>query len=259
MQRIVSGILLAVALALPVLTQQPARAIGVYEDAVGHAGFLFGRHQSSVRAAFVRTDDDAADASIFVVSVTHPLRPNLLIQVEQPFISLIGPSGIESGFGDLHARARLRLAGGDGRVLHALGGLRVGTGTRLLYPYSSQSFDMELVVGYVDSLDILHVWGAIEGGVVKREPSGLDESDRHENFARANGGIAFPFGSALHLRLGVSGLLFRSGGAREVYFSQLQYRYSPSLEVRLSTHAEAGNPDERISDFALTAAIHAFF
>jgi len=144
-------------------------------------------------------------------------------------------------------------------VLHALGGLRVGTGSRGLYPYSSQSFDIELGVGYVDSLDILHVWGAIEGVAVKREPTGLDESDRHENFARANGGIALPFGSALQLRLGVSALVFRSGGAREVYFSQLQYRYSPSLEIRVSTHAEAGEPEERISDLAITAAIHAFF
>jgi hypothetical protein len=259
MQRVVSAILVTLSLALPVLSTVPARAIGVYEDAVGHAGFLFGQHRAGIRCAAVRTNDDERDASIFLISGTYPLRDNLLIQVEQPFISLVGESDIESGFGDLYLRARLRLAGGTGRALQAVGGLRVGSGTRRLYPYSSQSFDFELAVGYVDTLEILHVWALAGGGMVKREPEGLDEEDRHENFARMGGGLALPFGSNLYLRLGASGLVFRSGRARELYFAQLQYRYSPPLEIRLSAHAEAGEPDERVSDLALSVAILTHF
>lgn len=259
MQRVVSAILVSLSLALPALTTVPARAVGVYEDAVGQAGFLFSGHRAGLRGAVIRTNGGERDASIFLISGSYPLRDNMLLQVELPFISLINGPDVESAFGDVHVRARMRLAGGTRRVLHAIGGLRVGSGTRRVYPYSSQSYDLELAVGYVDTLDILHVWAQAGGGAVKREPEGLDEEDRHENFARVGGGLALPFGSILHVRLGLSGLVYRSGRTRELYFTQLQYRYSPGLEIRLSAHAEAGKPEERVSDLALTAAIVASF
>jgi hypothetical protein len=259
MQRVLSGIFVTLLFSLPAYHPREARAIGVYEDAVGQAGFLFAPHRGAIRAAAIRTNDSDLDASMFSVAASYPLRPNLLLQLEQPYITVIDPSDIESGFGDLHARARLHLLGGGGRVLHAIGGLRLGTGTRRLFPYASQSFDMELALGYVDTLDVLHIWAMAGGGVVKRLPNALSDPPLHEDFARMGGGLAFPFGSAFHLRLGISGVLFRSGGARELYFSQLQYRHSSSLELRASAHAEAGESVERVSDLALTLSVLAFF
>jgi hypothetical protein len=244
---------------LSCLRLEPARATGVYEDAVGLAGFVFAPHRGALRAAIIRTNDDHRDASVFAVAGRYPLRDNLLIQVDVPFVSLAVPSSIRTGFGDPCLRARLRVWGGDRRVLHALGGIRVGTGTTRVYPYASQSYDFDLAVGYVDTLEVLDLWAMVGGVVVKREPEGLEEDDRHENFARAGGGLGLPFGSAISLRLGANALLFRSGRVRELYFAQLQYRYSPSLELRVSTHAEAGEPAERVSDLAITAAVHTLF
>jgi hypothetical protein len=258
MQRVLSVIVLALIVWLPACHPREARAIGVYEDAVGQAGFLFAPQRGGVRGAVIRTNDSDLDASIFSLAVNYSLRQNLLLQLEQPYVTLIDPADIESGFGDLHARARLRLVGGDGRALHAIGGLRLGTGTRRLFPYSSQSFDLELALGYVDSLDVLHVWASAGGGFVERLPDALSDPPRHADFSRLGGGFAFPFGSAIYLRLGACGLLYRGGGAREIYFSQLQYRRSNSIELRAAVHAEAGESVERVSDLALTVSILAF-
>jgi hypothetical protein len=260
MHRSVPAVIVTIAALLAYLPSKPARAIGVYEDAVGHAGLLFAPHQPAVRAAFIRTAaDDGREASMFLASGVYPLRHNLLVQFEQPYIALLGESDVESGFGDTHVRARLRLYGGDGRALQLLGGLRIGSGSTTYYPYSSQSYDMELGVGYVDSLGMVTVWGLASGVAVKREPEGLAEEDRHQNFARGNAGVAAALGSRLVARAGGSALLFRSGSVRDIYFAQIEYRHSPGIALRASLHAEAGDERERVSDLAVTASVLSFF
>jgi hypothetical protein len=260
MHRFVPAVIVTIAASLTFLPSNPARAIGVYEDAVGHAGFLLAPHQPSLRSAFIRTAaDDAREASMFVAAGAYPVRHNLLIQIEQPYIAIIGEPDIESGFGDTHVRARLRLYGGDGRALQMLGGLRIGSGSTIYYPYSSQSYDMELGFGYVDSLGTVTVWGLASGVAVKREPEGLPEASRHQNFARGNAGVAVALGSRLVARAGASALLFRSGSLRDIYFGQVEYRHSRGIALRASIHAEAGDEQERISDLAVTASILSFF
>lgn len=251
--------LAVVALMGVVSATSPARAVGVYEDAAGNAGFLFAPQNPSFRAAFIRTNADGRDASMAVFAFTYPLRGRILVGADLPFITRIEPGGMESRFGDLQLRARVRVAGGTGRAFHLLGGLRVGSGSASLYPYSSQSYDLGLGAGYVDSLAVLNVWASATGVAVFRALEGLDESARQENFARLEGGLELPFGSAVALRMGTTVLAFRSGAVREVYLTQIQYAFSPALQLRVSGHAEAGDSEERVSDVALTVAVHTFF
>jgi hypothetical protein len=250
----------AAVVSVPLLLHvEPARATGVYEDVAGYAGFLTGSHRAGIRAAMVRTDDERRNASLFIVSASYPLRDNLLVQFEQPYVAVDSPADIRSGFGDGVARARLRILGGEGSALHLLGGLRLGTGSRRFYPYSSQSLDAALGVGFVDTLDVLQVWGAASGVAVMREPPGLDEATRHENYAHLAAGLTIPLLASTDLRVGFTGLVFRSGAARDLFLGQIGYRPSPSLEIRASAQAEAGKPEERVSDLAATVEIAARF
>lgn len=236
-----------------------AHAVGVYEDAAGYVGFLFAPHRPALRAAVIRTNADPLDASMMAFAFTYPLRDHLLVGADVPFITVSEPGDMESRFGDLGLRARMRFAGGDGRAVHLLGGLRVGSGSSSLYPYSTQSYDVELGVGYVDSLGVLDLWASTSGVAVFRAPEELSDAQRHEDFARVDAGLAFPFGPVLALRLGATVLAFRSGAVRDLYLTQLQYRWSDALELRVSGHAEAGRSAERVSDVAITVGIHTFF
>jgi len=259
MQRFVSGIAVLLSLALPAISPNTARALGVFEDAPGEAGFLFARHQTSVGATFHRTSGPGDDASVFALAAYFPARRGVLVQVEQPFIAVARPSDIESAFGDLTARARVRLLGANGRALSLLGCLRAGSGTARLYPYSSQSYDMQLGVGYVDSLRVVHVWAMAEGIVTKRVPKRLTDDTKHEDFARLAGGLTLPLGRALAARGGGTALLYRSGGRRALVFAELQYDYTSAIEIVVSGQAETLERARRVSDYVLTAGIRTYF
>lgn len=261
-----------VAVALPAVTalaiafgcftgplSRTAHASGVYEDTAAEAAFLLAPHQNSLSSRIVRTNGDSKDASIFVLSGAYPLRSYLLVDFEQTYVTVSAPGNIKRGFGDLRLRARARLFHREGRALRLTSAFRTGSGSVRLFPYASQSMDLELGLSYTDTLEAIHFWGVFGGAMVKREPEQLVEAKKHENFGRLCAGITLPMTSGMGVNVGMTALLFRSGGGREIYMASLEYAFSESTRLVLAVHAEAGKREERISDLALSAGIRIFY
>lgn len=237
-----------------------ARGAGVYEDAAGTAGFLLAPQRASAHSTLTRTNAAGLDASIFTLDATFPVRPWLLLQVEQPFIALSDSTDIETGFGDLAIRARARVAGGKGRALSLYAGWRTGSGTTRLFPYASQTFDLGLGLGYADTLAAaIDVWALATGVSVKRRLKGFPGASALADFARLNGGVGLHVGAGLTVRAGASGLFYRGGAARAIYFGELGLGPSPAIELRVGAHAEAGDRADRVSDSAIFASVSTYF
>lgn len=258
---VVASILTAAALAVVLAgnSPRPARAVGVYEDAVGEVDFLTGPQSASITARFVRTNGPDVDASLFILAGAVSVRPYLLVQLEQPYVSLSDPSDIATAFGDLRLRVRARLTGGGGRALSALGAFRTGSGSTRVYPYASQSMDYEVALGYVDTLEVMELWAVAGGAFVTRAPEDLPDDEIHESFARAMAGLTLPAATRLRVSAGADALYYASGGVRVLLLGAIEYSRSRSLAFSLGFHAEAGPAKERVSDGAATASIAVFF
>lgn len=258
---VVASILTAAALAAAGAGISPgsARAVGVYEDAAGEVDFLTAPQLASITARFVRTNGSDFDASLFILAGTVSVRPYLLVQLDQPYVSLSGPSDIASALGDLRLRVRARLSGGGGRALSAVGAFRTGSGTRRVYPYASQSVDYEFALGYVDTLDVVEMWATAGGAFVTRAPENLPSDEIHENFARVMAGLTLPAATRLRVSAGATVLYYASGGVRGLLLATIGYSRSRLLLLSLGFHAETGEARERVSNGAATASIHVFF
>jgi len=234
-------------------------AAGVYEDTAGETAFLSAPHKRAIFPRIIRTNEDEKDASIYVLSVSYPLRSYLLVEVEQSYITVSSPADIRNGFGDLKLRARAGLFNRGGRAVRLNGFFRTGSGTRRLFPYSSQSMDVGLGVSYVDSLETFHYWGTLGAAVVKREPRNLPDSDAHENHGYAAAGLRLPLTPNVVVGAGMTVLLFRSGASREIYLCSLDLGFTETTRIIFAAHAEAGKREERVSDLALTGGIRVHF
>lgn len=236
-----------------------AYAVGVYQDAADHAAFLIVPHKRAISSNITRTNDNDEDASVFTIAASYPLRSYLLVSLEQTYITLSRSTDIRNGFGDLRLRARARLFNRGGRAVRLAGIFRTGSGTRRLFPYSSQSVDLGLGLSYVDTLETVHVWGELGGALVYRAPENLIDADVHEDFGHVSAGTILPVTAKLNLSVGFTALVFRSGGARELYYSSVEYGHSDATRFIFAVHAEAGKEEERISDLSLSAGIRIFY
>lgn len=236
-----------------------ARGAGVYEDAAGTAGFLVAPQRASTHSTLTRTNAAGLDASIFTLDATFPVRSWLLLQVEQPFVALSDSTDIRRAFGDLAVRARARLAGGGGRMVALYAGWRTGSGSTRVFPYASQSFDLELGLGYVDTLATVDLWALATGVSVKRRPEGFPGASGLNDFARLNGGAGLRLGGGFSVRAGASDLLFRGGAVRTIYFGEVGIHTSPPVELRLGAHVETARRSDRVSDSAIFASVYAYF
>lgn len=252
------GPVLAIGLGLSLLCGA-VYAAGVYEDTAGETAFLYAPQKRAFFPRIVRTNENEKDASIFVLSSSFPLRPYLLVDLEQPFIALSSPGEIKNGFGDLKLRARARLYNRGGRAFRLTGSFRTGSGTRSLFPYSSQSADVGVGLSYVDTLETFNVWGAVGGVVVKRKPPNLLPPDVHDNYGQASAGLTLPVTPDLVLSAGLTVLLFRGGASREIYLCSVAAGLSKATSLIVAVHAEAGKREERVSDLAVTGGVRVFY
>jgi hypothetical protein len=182
-----------------------------------------------------------------------------MVRVVQPFIALVGAGETETGFGDATVHARVDIATGDGRALRLLSSVQIGTGTSELFPYSTQSIDLGLGLGYVDSVGALYGWARLDGVAVKRAPDGLDGATRHEDSVRFGAGVGVDVAGRIALRGGATVHAFRSGGRRDAVFSQVGYAHTPALEVFAGAAFEVGDGADRVGDMAVTAGLHTHF
>jgi len=257
--RNLTGLFIAALMATLSASMQEARAAGVYLDASGEAGFLVSTQSSTVRGTVILTDRNDVDASLYVIALQFAPHRNLLVNVEQAYLSTSLLNAIETGFGDLRVAARTDIVHQEGRAFRLLATLRMGNGSVDLFPYSSESLDLELALGYVDSLERVHVWARAGVVSVNREKADLPVAVRHDDNVRFDAGLAIPMRSRVSLRGGSSVIAFASGPMREIYFAGLHYDYSTAFRFHATVQMEGGAPANRVSDAAVSVGLDVSF
>jgi len=235
-----------------------AKGLGLFSDAGTRSLFLVAPPERNVGGRVVRAKGSEADAAGFVLRAVHPVE-FFLLSAEISFWNLSDERGWKSDFGDLLLRARAPLAQSDRFHLYLVGSLRTGTGTKRLYPFSSGSVDVELGLAGSDTLSQLVVYGSLALTKVNRRPQGLERPRRHDDFVGLEGGTVVAPAERWSLFVGGRGEMLLDGGSREIYFTQVIYRASPSLRFRFSFEAEGGQASERAVDFALTGGIEVYY
>jgi hypothetical protein len=108
-------------------------------------------------------------------------------------------------------------------------------------------------------MEAVHLWGEAGVATVGRAPARPNPADIHEDFGHLGAGIMLPVTTRLSLSVGLTSLIFRSGGARELYYSSIELGYSETTRLMFAVHAEAGEEEERVSDLSLSAGIRIFY
>jgi hypothetical protein len=238
----------------------PTLAAGVYVDAAGEVAFLTAPHSKALAGRIIRSNGDAADASLLYIDAAFPLKNFSLVEIVIPVISFLDTNKVVTGFGDISIRARMRLYSSPRRILHVTGALRTGTGTDRVWPYSSPSIDLRVGLAYVDTLSVLQYWVAGSGTYVSKAPEDVPEEELHGHFGRVGGGLEFPFASgALNFGFGAMAAFFESGRTRALLLGTFDYRRSQWLTFTLFAHVEGGESDERVSEYAAGGGFRIFY
>jgi hypothetical protein len=239
----------------------PTLAAGVFVDAAGEVAFLTAPQARALSGRLFRSNGETADATLYILDATFAINSGSLVEVDIPFVSFLDTTEVVTGFSDLTIRARTRLYHSPGRTLRLIAGLRTGTGTTRVWPYSSRSFDLEAGIAYVDTLSMFHLWASASGAYVGQQPKNdVAENERHDHYGRVTAGLKFPFGrGASILGLGVMAGFFEGGRSRELLLATFDHRRSEWLSFTLAAHVEGGNQEERVSNYAVGAGVRVFY
>jgi len=249
------GALAAVILAA-MLVPAEADSAGVYENAATESAFLLAPQQVVLRAS-VEISRDSLDAAIYRVYAAFPVRNTFLVALEQPLVSVSGPSDVDASLGDLMMRVRARVAGHT-RVLWATGMLSAGTGEMRLFPYSSESVDIGLGVAATDSIGALDVYAAAGYVWAQRIPDELKQ--QHDNYARFSGGANLRLGANAAVRAGFLTEQYASLDARrDLFYAGAGWRWTDALRFFLEGQIETGPVGERVSDWAAASGVAVHF
>ena len=120
-------------------------AAGLYIDAAGEVIFLNSPQRRALTGRLARSEGTEPNATIYLLDITFPVRSYALVEVDIPFIAL-EQQDVERGLGDVTIRARARLFERPRRKLYLISSLRTGSGTTRVFPYASQSIDLEVGV-----------------------------------------------------------------------------------------------------------------
>jgi hypothetical protein len=238
---------------------QPVLAAGVFVDVAGELAFLTAPQRRALSGRLVRSNGTETDAAIYVLDARFPLRSHALIELDLPYVVTTEESKLEYGLGDLSLRARARLYQSPKRILHVLCTFRTGSGSSRVFPYASQSNDLDFAIGYVDTLELFDLWASMGGAYVGRAPENQPEDERHGHFGHVGAGIGIRATSGLTVGLTMTAAFFEGGRSRELYLGTLDYRRSQWMTLTFSAHAESGKREERVSDSAVAAGIRVFY
>jgi hypothetical protein len=241
------------------LPPQTTIAAGVYVDVAGDVLFLTATQENALTGRIIRSNGGEVNASLYVLDAAFKVKSYALVELDIPFVTLITPTEVTTGISDVSLRARARLYHSPRRIVHLISALRTGNGTTTLYPFSSQSIDLEVGIGYVDSLQLFNVWATAAGAYVTREPESLPEDDLHGSYARFSAGLGLPFDNGLGVAFGMTGLVYERGRSREIYIAAIDYRRSQWLMLVMSAHAEGGDREERVGDTSLSIGVRVYY
>ena len=253
------GFCLFISIYLVCIHPSAARSAGLYEDPAGLSCFLLSPREPSLASSMSYAEDEREKASLYTLTANYPLKKRLFLQAEQPYITVSTGTEIVGGFGDFRLRLRCDLAAFPGFQAYFLGGLRSGSGTRLVYPYASGSIDAEAGLAVVDTISSWTWWGALTGATVWRGPEEFDDQKAHTNYMALHLGLVLPVQPRLDLGFSGSGYVLQSGAARELYSVGLVYRPTAAVNLFGSVLAEGGKPEERVDDFSFVAGVRVFY
>ena len=245
----------ACAVALTILPMG-ADAAGVYENAATESALLVSPSHITARATIEIGAGHDLHATMFRIVGAFPARKWFLLWVEMPFVAVSGDAGSESGPGDLLLRGRARLWGSDGRALAVLGKVGTGTGSTRFFPYSSQTLDINLSVGFVDSI------GAVQPFVVAGyewahrvdEPSYSDDTMPADHL-RVTGGADIDLGRRSDIRGGVAQYWYNTSAQRTLAFAGTGFDWRPALRLLAEGQVELGDESQRVGDWSITAGL----
>jgi len=229
-------------------------AAGLYIDAAGEISFLNSPQKRAITGRLARNEGTDPNATMYLLDATFTIKSYALVEVNIPFIAL-EQVDVERGMGDVTIRARARLFERPQRKLYLISFLRTGSGTTRVYPYASQSIDLEVGVAYVDTLGHFDWWASVTGAYVTKEPEGLPEDQLHGDFGRLGAGIDITAIGSLRIGAGAMAVFFGEGQSRQLYLGMLQYQRSQWMTLSLSGQVEGGDEDQRVGDFAIVAGV----
>lgn len=233
-----------------------ADAAGVYENAATESALLVSPSHITVRATIEIAAGHDLDATMFRVIGAFPARKWFLFWVEMPFVAVSGDDGTESGPGDLLLRGRARVWGSDGSMLALLGKVGTGTGDTRFFPYSAQTFDINLSVGFVDSIGAVQPFAIVGYEWAHRvdEPNYSDHTVPADHF-RASGGVDIDLGDRTGIRGGIAQYWYNTSAERTLAFAGTGFDWRPALRLLAEGQLELGPESQRVSDWSLTAGL----
>ncbi len=242
------------------LTAVRADAAGVYENAATESALLISPQRIAVRGTVEVADSPGIDASLYRIVGAFPARSWFLFWVEMPFVSVTDEDGIESGPGDLLLRARAKVWNRERNALSLLATVGTGTGNLRFFPYSSQTLDVCVSVGYVDSLGAVQPFAIVGYEWVNRvDEDRYTDDTRPDNHARATAGANIDFGSMTHARGGIMQHWYADGPKRTLVFAGADYDWTEMFRLGLEGQVETGKPSQRVGDWSLTAGLTVTF
>jgi hypothetical protein len=252
-------VLSLVALAMLVVSAKPAISSGPYEDFGRFSSFLVAPQLQTLDGRFTRADAPDNDALIITLSGRIPYRSFLLVQPELSYVSMTTGGETLNTAGDLKVRARLRMWKKGGAGLYFVPGVRTGSGSADAFPYSTASIDIDAGLAFVDTLTDVAWWLSTTAVYATRVDDALKDSNLYGNYATASFGAMLPPTERILLMAGVTAVLPQHETAREVYFLDGEFEYSPSMTYYVSLQAEAGSRANRAINFAVGGGVRLTF
>jgi len=237
-----------------------AFAVGPFIDVSRLSAFARSARVSSLDGSITRASAPGAQASMFSLAASFPVRAAFLLQLEFPFETVGYDEGTEDGFGDALFRLRARLWQGSRNSLLLNTTVRMGSGSASLFPFASGSTDIELALAWVDSVGVgegeralaplrsFSYWITGGGSYPLRVNDTLEEAGLYDRCLEAGGGVIAALTRRIEVEAGGLGLFFAEGPVREIYFTRLTYSLTEQSRVSLVVQGERGDEADRAFD-----------
>jgi hypothetical protein len=236
------------------LSPQEAYSTGIYRDYTRFSSFLTAPQQLALYAGVTRTRAPQNEAAIYTLATWMPFRL-FLFELRLPYVSFVTSDNIQDGFGDPALNLRFKAWAGEQKVLYLLSGVRLGSFPFLLsnedlFPYSTGSLDFSIGIAFVDTLVSVTWWISAIGTHPTRVDDALEDSDLYGSYSTVGAGIQLPLKAGFGLQTGAIGYIPNDRSLRQIFFADLDWRYSDVTGFYGYFQAEGGSRDERAADYS---------
>ncbi len=226
-----------------------------YQDFSRTAYFLVTPPQLSLEGRAVRAEASNNEAAIYTLGALMPFRL-FLFQLEVPYISLVTSNNILDGFGDPVLRLRFKAWAGESASVFLLSGVRMGSlpfllSDETLFPYSTGSLDLSFGAAFVDTLATITWWASLTGTYPTRVDDTLKDAELHGSYSTFSAGTRFPIARKLDLQLGAAMIIPASGSFRQLYFANIDWRYTGVAGFYGYGQYEGGTKEDWAADYAI--------